>query len=97
MAALLHRAAINEPCSAHCVAYARCRKLSVEIRPGKSGHFNAIFPHIITGSIASSAKRGYLSYSEADFEVFRSAGATRCTDGGQIWHRGPRVPSSPPC
>ena len=26
-----------------------------------------------------------LIYSEADFEVFRSAGATRCTDGGEIW------------
>ena len=25
--------------------------------------------------------RRYLSYSEADFEVFRPAGATRCTDG----------------
>jgi len=30
----------------------------------------------------------YLVYSEADFEVFRPAGATRCTDGGEIWHRG---------
>ena len=27
----------------------------------------------------------YLVYSEADFEVFRPAGATRCTDGGEIW------------
>jgi len=26
---------------------------------------------MITGSIARSAKRRYLSYSEADFEVFR--------------------------
>jgi len=31
----------------------------------------------------------YLIYSEADFEVFRPAGATRCTDGGEIWHEGP--------
>jgi len=23
--------------------------------------------------------------SEADLEVFRPAGATRCTDGGEIW------------
>ena len=30
----------------------------------------------------------YLIYSEADFEVFRPAGATRCTDGGEIWHGG---------
>jgi len=50
-----------------------------------------------TGSIAHSAKRRYLSYSEADFEVFRPAGATRCTDGGEIWHGGgPKVPSSVP-
>ena len=33
-------------------------------------------------------KRWYLIYSEADFEVFRPAGATRCTDGGEIWHGG---------
>ena len=30
----------------------------------------------------------YLIYSEADFEVFRPAGATRCTHGGEIWHGG---------
>ena len=27
----------------------------------------------------------YLVYSEADFEVFRPAGATCCTNGGEIW------------
>jgi len=27
----------------------------------------------------------YLIYSEADFEAFRPAGATRCTDRGEIW------------
>jgi len=49
---------------------------------------------IFTGSIARSAKRRYisLSYSEGDFEVFRPAGATRCTDGGvkfgEIWRGG---------
>jgi len=26
--------------------------------------------------------------SESDFEVFRPAGATRCTDGGEMWHGG---------
>ena len=36
---------------------------------------------LFTGSIARSASRRYLIYSEADFEVFRPAGATRCTDG----------------
>jgi len=30
----------------------------------------------------------YLIYSEADFEVFRPAGVTHCTDGGEIWHGG---------
>ena len=30
----------------------------------------------------------YLIYSKADFEVFRPAGATCCTDGGEIWHVG---------
>ena len=30
----------------------------------------------------------YLVYSEANFEVFRPAGATRCTDGGEIWRGG---------
>jgi len=49
---------------------------------------------IFTGSIASSAKWRYISYSEADFEVFRPTGVTRCTDGGDIWH-GER--STPPC
>jgi len=36
----------------------------------------------VTGSIARSASSRYLICSEADFEVFRHAGATRCTDGG---------------
>ena len=35
-----------------------------------------------------SASCRYLVYLEADVEVFRPAGATRCTDGGQIWHGG---------
>jgi len=39
----------------------------------------------------------YLVYSEADFEVFRPAGATRFTDGGEIWHGGGDLGSPPPC
>jgi len=35
---------------------------------------------VVTGSIAQSTSRRYLIYSEADFEVFRPIGATRCTD-----------------
>jgi len=46
---------------------------------------------IVTGSIARSASRRYLIYSEADYDVFHPAGATHCTDGGEIWH-----PSSTP-
>jgi len=42
----------------------------------------------ITNSIARSAKRRYISYSNADFEVFLPAGATRCTDGSEIWYGG---------
>jgi len=30
-------------------------------------------------------------HSKADFEVFRPTGATRCTDGGEIWHGGDRI------
>ena len=41
---------------------------------------------LITGSIARSATCRYLIYSEADFEVYRPAGPTRCTDVGEIWH-----------
>jgi len=35
---------------------------------------------LITGSIERTAKRPYISYSEGDFEVFRPAGETRCSD-----------------
>ena len=49
---------------------------------------------VITGSIARSASRRYLIYSEADLEVFRPEGETRCTDGGEIWHVG--VPNFTP-
>ena len=34
----------------------------------------------------------YLIYSDADFEVFRPARATRCTSGGEIWHGGWDLP-----
>jgi len=42
-------------------------------------HFRHAF-NVFTCSIARSEKCRYLSYSEADFEVFRPAGATGCTD-----------------
>ena len=47
-----------------------------------------VFGRVVTGSIARSATHQYLTYSEADFEFFRPAGATRCTDGGEIWRGG---------
>jgi len=41
---------------------------------------------VITGSTAHSTSRRNLVYSEADFEVVRPTGATRCTDGGALLH-----------
>ena len=48
---------------------------------------------IATGSFARCARRRYLIYSEseADFKDFPPAGATRCTDGDEIWHGGCKV------
>ena len=40
----------------------------------------------ISATLRGAQRAG--SYSEADFEVFRPAGATRFTDGGEIWHGG---------
>ena len=39
-----------------------------------------------SGSIVRSAKCRYLSYSVSNFGVFYPTRATRCTDGGEIWH-----------
>jgi len=38
--------------------------------------------------LRAAQSAGHLIYPEADFEVFRPARATRCTDGGEIWHGG---------
>jgi len=38
----------------------------------------------LTVSIARSAKHRYLRYSEGDFETFRPAGTTCCTDGVNV-------------
>jgi len=51
---------------------------------------------VITGSIAHSATSRYLIYSEADFEVFRPAGATRCTDGVKFGTEEPPCQILPP-
>ena len=52
-------------------------------RSGPKVYIQLIIPKlsIITGSIARSASRRYLIYSDADVEVIRPAGATRCIHG----------------
>jgi len=55
---------------------------------GQTIIFSSCHLLFFTGSIAQSATRWYLIYSEADYEVFRPAGVTRCTDWGEIWHGG---------
>jgi len=57
---------------------------------------------LITGSIAQSARHRYLIYSEANSEVFRFTGATRCSDGVKFgMEEGTKSPlllwSTPPC
>jgi len=49
----------------------------------------------INGSIARSATRRYLSYTEVDFEVYRPAAATRCNDGVKFGMEEGTVPSLP--
>jgi len=54
--------------------------------------WNIIFSscHLLLPAALGAAQTcRYLVYSEANFEVFRPAGATRCTDGDEIWHGGP--------
>jgi len=43
----------------------------------------------VSGSIVRSAKCRYLSYrtERAILRAFCPAGATCCTEGGEIWHR----------
>ena len=65
------------------VLYHRAKFGAARISPAAGVAKNVLF---VTGSIARSATRRYLIDSEADFEVFRPTWATRCTDGGEIWH-----------
>ena len=57
---------------------------------------NAFVSPVITGRCRRQLCR-YCFYSRADFEVFRPAGATRCTDQGQDWQGGADRGSAPPC
>jgi len=63
------------------VLYHRAKFGAARISPAAGVAKNVLF---VTGSIARSATRRYLIYSEADFEVFRLTGATRCTEGENI-------------
>ena len=63
------------------------------------GHFeHMLWNHCsLPAALRAAQTCRYLIYSEADFEVFRPAGATRCTDGCEIWHGGGHRRSPPPC
>jgi len=45
-----------------------------------------LYFYFLPAALRAAQTCRYLVYSEADFEVFRPAGATRCTDGGEVWH-----------
>jgi len=47
-----------------------------------------IYTPYLPAALRAAQTCRYFVYSEADFEVFRPAGATRFTDGGEIWHGG---------
>jgi len=76
------------PISTLCVIFALGDidfKFGVQVPAYTDGQLKHCVTFLITGSIAPSATRRYLSYSEDDFDVFRPAGTTRCTDGGEIF------------
>jgi len=51
---------------------------------------------LLPAALRASQTCRYLIYSEADFEVFRPAGATHCTDGVKFGTAEGTVPSSVP-
>jgi len=55
--------------------------------------FSFIVLHLLPAALRAAQTCWYLVYSEADFEVFRPAGATRCTYKVKF---GMVVPSSMP-
>ena len=61
--------------------------------PIDRGHIQGL---LLPAALREAQTCRYLVYSEANFEVFRPAGATRCTDGGEIWHGGGDRRSPPP-
>ena len=60
-----------------------------DLQTSKKGKVCVLFictQYLLPAALRAAQICRYLVYSEADFEVFRPAGATRCTDGGEIWH-----------
>jgi len=60
-------------------------------------HRSSMSTVLLPAALRAAQTCRYLVYSETDFEVFRPAVATRCTDGGEIWHGGGDLRSPPPC
>ena len=56
-----------------------------------------LISRVFIGRICRRQLCRYCFYSRADFWVFRPAGATRCTDQGEIWHGGADRRSAPLC
>ena len=54
-------------------------------------------PTSLPAALRAAQACRYLIYSEADSEVFIPAGATRCTDGSEIWYGGGDQKTPPPC
>ena len=52
-------------------------------------------PLFLPAALRAAQACRYLIYSETDFQVFRPVGATRCTDGGEIYHGGGDQTSPP--
>jgi len=79
---------------------AHCVKLVEDVVKTLTFAISSLDEFLVTGSIARSGSRRFLIYSEANFDVFRPAGATRCTDGVKFGMEegtfGPSVPSSVP-
>ena len=81
-------------------------KMYIVLQIGLCSHIPEMFDSVIINSYASKLITGricrrllcrYCFYSRAEFEVFRPAGATHCTDQGQIWQGGADRRSAPPC
>ena len=77
--------------------FAGCPKLANRSQPlvGRSSPYcedmRRRYCCLLTALRAAQTCR-YLVYSEANFEFFRPAGATRCTDGCEIWRGGGDLP-----